>query len=102
MLEIVEKTLLAGIGTLALTQKKTEELIDDLKERFNLSEEEGKNLLEKLRSAAEENQRKLEDMAQEEVQKACSRMGVVTQERFDELLKRVETLEKQSNNPPKK
>jgi polyhydroxyalkanoate synthesis regulator phasin len=52
MLEIVEKTLLAGIGVLSLTQKKAEELIEDLKERMNLSEEEGKKLLEKLRSAA--------------------------------------------------
>lgn len=100
MLEIVEKTLLAGIGTLALTQKKTEELIEDLKERLNLSEEEGKNLLEKFRKAAQENQEKLETMAQEEVQKACDRIGVVTQEQLDALQKRVEDLEKRLNNPP--
>ncbi len=72
MLEIVEKTLLAGIGALALTQKKAEEVIDDLKERMNLSEEEGKNLLEKLRNAAKENQEKIEELAQNEVKKPAS------------------------------
>lgn len=95
MLEIVEKTLLAGIGAMAMTQKKAEELIDDLKERLNLSEEEGKNLLEKLKSAAKENQQKLEEMAQTEVQKACERVGVVTSEEFAKLQKKVTQLERQ-------
>ncbi len=95
MLEIVEKTLLTGIGAMALTQKKSEELIDDLKKRMNLSEEEGKNLLEKLRGAAKDNQKKLEEMAQEEVKKACDRVGIVTTEEFDKLSETVKKLEKQ-------
>ena len=95
MLEIVEKTLLAGIGALALTQKKAEEVIEDLKERLNLTEEEGKKLRDKLLDAAKENQQKLEDLAREEVQKACERVGVVTEEEFSKLQKKVEHLEKQ-------
>ena len=95
MLEIVEKTLLTGIGAVALTQKKAEELIDDLKKRMNLTEEEGKNLLEKLRDAAKDNQKKLEVMAQDEVKKACERIGVVTIEEFEKLQRKVDQLEKQ-------
>lgn len=95
MLEIIEKTLLAGIGVVSLTQKKAEELIDDLKEKLNLSEDEGKKLLEKLQDAAKENQRKLEEMAREEVKKACERVGVVTEEDFAELKKKVAAMEKQ-------
>ena len=95
MLEIVEKTLLTGIGAMALTQKKAEELIDDLKKRMNLTEEEGKNLLDKLRDAAKDNQKKLEEMAQDEVKKACTRIGVVTTEEFKKLQRKVEQLEKQ-------
>ena len=95
MLEIIEKTLLAGIGVVSLTQKKAEELIDELKEKLNLSEDEGKKLLEKLQGAAKESQQKLEDMAREEVKKACERVGVVTQEEVTELKKKVTDLEKQ-------
>ncbi|RLB77969.1 MAG: phasin superfamily protein [Deltaproteobacteria bacterium] len=95
MLEIVEKTLLTGIGAMALTQKKAEELIDDLKKRMNLTEDEGKSLLEKLRSAAKDNQKKLEEMAQDEITKACERVGVVTSEDFKKLQHKVEQLEKQ-------
>jgi len=95
MLEIVEKTLLTGIGAVALTQKKAEELIDDLKKRMNLTEEEGKNLLEKLRDTAKENQKRLEEMAQNEVKKACERVGVITSDEFSKLKDKVEKLEKQ-------
>ena len=95
MLEILEKTLLTGIGAVALTQKKAEELIEDLKKRMNLTEEEGKSLLEKLRGAAKDNQKKLEEMAQNEVKKACDRIGVVTAEEFEKLQSKVEKLEKQ-------
>ncbi len=95
MLEIVEKTLLAGIGALSLTQKKAEEVIDDIKERLNLTEEEGKNLLDKLQDAAKKNQQKLEELAREEVKKACERVGVVTAEEFSKLQKKVAQLEKQ-------
>lgn len=95
MLEILEKTLLTGIGAMALTQKKAEELIDDLKKRLNLTEEEGKGLLEKLRGAAKDNQKKLEEMAQNEVKKACDRIGIVTAEEFEKLQSKVEKLEKQ-------
>ena len=95
MLEILEKTLLTGIGAVALTQKKGEELIEDLKKRLNLTEEEGKNLLEKLLDAAKDNQKKLEEMAQSEVKKACERIGVVNVEDFEKLQSKVEKLEKQ-------
>ncbi len=95
MLEIVEKTLLTGIGAVALTQQKAEELVSDLKKRMNLTEEEGKNLLGKLKDAASENQKKLTEMAHDEVKKACERVGVVTVADFEKLQKKVNQLEKQ-------
>ncbi len=98
MLELIEKTLLAGIGTLALTQKKAEELKDDLKERLNLSEEEGKKLLDKLQGAVKENQAKLEELAQAEVKKACERVGLATEEEVNKLKKRIDQLEKKLNS----
>ncbi len=95
MFELIEKTLLAGIGVVSLTQKKAEELIDDLKEKLNLSEDEGKKLLEKLQGAAKDSQQKLEEMAREEVKKACERVGVVTEEEVAGLKKKMADLEKQ-------
>lgn len=94
MIELIEKTLLAGVGALSLTQKKAEELAEELKEKLNLSEEKGRDLLDKLQGAAKENQEKLMSLAQEEVAAACERIGVVTQEEFAKLQKKVAALEK--------
>jgi len=95
MLELLEKTLLAGMGAVSLSQKKTEEFVQELKQRFNVSEEEGKALLDKLKDATRDNQKKLEELAKEEVKTACERLGVVTMEEFDKLQKKVTKLEKQ-------
>ena len=94
MIELIEKTLLAGIGALSLTQQKTEELVREFQQQLNLSEEKGNELLKKLRQAAEENQKKLEELAQEEVRRSCERLGVVTRDDFDKLQKKVLQLEK--------
>jgi polyhydroxyalkanoate synthesis regulator phasin len=95
MIDFIEKTMLAGFGALSLTQKKSEELLKEVKERIDLTEEEGKQLLSRLQDAAKESQKKFEDLARDEVQKAGSRMGFVAKEEFDALAKKVSKLEKQ-------
>jgi len=94
MIELLEKTVLTAMGVVSMTQKKAEEMREELKQRFNLSEEEGKDLLQRLQGVAKENQTKLQDLAQQEVQKACQRVGVVTADEFDKLRKKVLQLEK--------
>ncbi len=93
MSDIIEKTLLAGIGALALSQQKAEELIEEMQRQFNLSEEKGREMLSAIRQSVGNQQQKLEEIAQKEVQRTCSRMGLVTREEFDILQKKVETLE---------
>jgi len=95
MIDFIEKTMLAGVGALSLTQKKSEELIAEIKERLELSEEEGKQLAARLQESAKESQKKLEEMAREEITKAGSRIGFVPREEFDALAKKVTKLEKQ-------
>ncbi len=94
MFELMEKMMLTGMGALCLTQKKAEEMVNEMKERFNVSEEEGKAFLDKMRKNFDETQKKLEDMAQAEVQRACERVGVVTMDEFEKLQKKVQLLEK--------
>lgn len=95
MIELLEKTLLAGMGALTLTQQKAEELVSELKTRLDLSEEKGRELLDRLQKAAKDNQKKLEEMAQEEVRQACERIGVVTADELKALEKKVAKLEKE-------
>lgn len=94
MTNLLEKTLLTALGAATLSQKKAEELIQELRQKFNVTEEEGKAFLGKVQDMAKQNQEKLEKLAQEEVTKACGRLGVVTQDEFDKLKKKVAQLEK--------
>ncbi len=94
MIELLEKSILTAVGAMTLTQKKAEELLQDMRDKLNISEEEGKAFLKKIQEAAAQNQQKLEEQAREEVQKACERMGVVTADEFDKLKKKVAQLEK--------
>jgi polyhydroxyalkanoate synthesis regulator phasin len=94
MTNLLEKTLLTALGAATLSQKKAEELIQELRQKLNVSEEEGKAFLGKVQDMAKQNQEKLEALAHDEVKKACERLGVVSQDEFDKLKKKVAQLEK--------
>ena len=95
MIELFEKTLMAGVGALSLTQQKAEELVNEMKDRLDLSEEKGRELLDRLQKTAQDNQKRLEQMAQDEVRKACARVGVVTDKDIKSLQSKVRKLEKE-------
>ena len=94
MIELLEKSLLTAVGAITLSQKKAEEMLHELREKLNISEDEGKAFLQKIQEAATKSQEKIQEQAQEEVKKACNRMGVVTTTEFDKLKKKVAQLEK--------
>jgi polyhydroxyalkanoate synthesis regulator phasin len=94
MIELFEKTMLTAVGAMTLTQKKAEEMLKELKDKLNISEEEGKAFLEKIQEAAAGSQQKLQEQAKEEVKKACERIGVVNADEFDKLKKKVAQLER--------
>lgn len=94
MIELLEKTVLTAVGAMTLTQKKAEELLQELRDKLDVSEEEGKAFLQKVQEATNKNREKMQEQAREEVKKACERMGVVTADEFDRLKKKVAALEK--------
>ena len=94
MFELFEKAVLTGLGALSLTQKKAEEIVVELKEKYKMSEEEGKAFLDKVQGMAKQGRERVAEMADTEVKKVVDRVGLVPREEFDRLLKRVEELEK--------
>jgi len=98
MLELIEKVVMTTIGVAAITQKKAEELAAELKEKYKMSEDEGKNLVEKIQTMAKENREKVREMAEAEVQKVVERLGLVTADELERLKKRVQELESRLGN----
>jgi polyhydroxyalkanoate synthesis regulator phasin len=97
MLELIEKVVMTTIGVAAITQKKAEELVCEMKEKYKLSEDEGKHLIERIQSMAKENKDKVREMAEVEVQKVVDRLGLVSVEELEILKKRVQDLEARFN-----
>jgi len=95
MLELLEKAVLTTIGVAAITQKKAEELVAEMKERYKLSEDEGKSLVDRIQAIAKESREKVKEMAEVEVQKV---VDLVSREEFDRLSKRVQELESRCND----
>jgi polyhydroxyalkanoate synthesis regulator phasin len=70
-----------------------EELVKDLKDKYKMSEEEGKVFLDKMQTMAKESRQKVSDLAEQEVKKTIERIGLVSKDDYDRLLKRIEELE---------
>jgi polyhydroxyalkanoate synthesis regulator phasin len=97
MLDLIEKVVMTTIGVAAITQKKAEELVTEMKDRYKLSEDEGKNLVERIQTMARENREKVREMAEAEVQKVVERLGLVSVDELERLKKRVQELEARLN-----
>lgn len=93
MLDLFEKIFLTGVGVMSLSQKKAEELLAELREKYRMSEEEGREFLEKAQALAREGKDKLAESAEAEVKKVMNSLGIVSRDEFDRLSKRVERLE---------
>ena len=98
MLEFIEKVVMTTIGVAAITQKKAEELVTEMKDKYKMSEEEGKHLVERIQSMAKENREKVREMAECEVQKVVERLGLVSVDEVERLKKRVQELETRLND----
>jgi polyhydroxyalkanoate synthesis regulator phasin len=94
MFELLEKAVLTGLGALSLTQKKAEEILAELKDKYKLSEEEGKVFLDRLQGIAKEGRERVGEIAETEVKKVIERVGLVSRDEFDRLQKRVDELER--------
>jgi len=86
--------LYAGIGLAAVTKEKAEEVISELIKKGEMSSEEGKDLLNALMVRIQEESDRLKDKVNQQVEQAISSMNLVRKSDLDEVLQRLEKLEK--------
>ena len=93
MFELLEKLALTALGAAALTQKKGEEIVQEMRSRYKMSEEEGRAFLDRIQEIAKTGRERTAEMAESEVKRALDRMGMVSREEFEKLERRVRVLE---------
>ena len=92
--ETVRRVLLAGIGAIALTQEQIEKFVDQLIERGEIAEKEGKTLLKEIMEKRKKDAEKAEDEFTTRMETVFKRLNVPTKNDIQKLTEEVNELSK--------
>jgi polyhydroxyalkanoate synthesis regulator phasin len=98
-MDAIKKAMYLGLGAISLTKDKAEMLIDDLVKRGEVNEKDRGKMLQKLLKEGESQKNELEGKIASSVEKAVTGMGLPTQKDFNNILKRLEGIEKAIGTP---
>ena len=94
MLDLIKKTVLASIGTAAVTRSKVQETMDYLVEQGKLTTEEAERLTKEMAETGENELGEVRDQFRETIKKIMQEMNVANNQDVQELRERVDNLEK--------
>jgi polyhydroxyalkanoate synthesis regulator phasin len=94
MLESLRKLLLAGLGTVDLTEEKLKGVINDLVARGEVNERDARELISGWAQRAREQRTKLQQEVDEAVRRTMERLGVCHRADLDRLEARIAELER--------
>ncbi|MCF6463110.1 phasin family protein [Clostridium sp. Cult1] len=96
MEDVFKKVFFAGIGTLALTYEKANELVKDLVEKGKITVDQGKQLNEELKRVVKDNDPNAQNIANIEmnIKTYLDGLNLATKEDIDNINKRIDELEK--------
>jgi polyhydroxyalkanoate synthesis regulator phasin len=89
MIDLIKKTMLAGVGLAAMTKDKVEELAEELTEKGELSEKEAKELVEDLLKRSKRAKKDLNKKMEDVVTKVLKKMDVATKKDIARLDRKI-------------
>ena len=94
MFDLIKKIMLTGIGLTLQTKEEVEDLAKELVNKGEISEKEGKKLIEDLQKKWEASRNKLKERVENYVNEVLKKTNLVTREELMELKKEVIKLKK--------
>ena len=94
MVEALRKLLLAGLGTLDLTEEKLKAVFNDLVARGEMSEKEARELISNWSKRATEQRGRMKDDVEQAVNRTLQAMGLAKRADLDALAARLAELER--------
>ncbi|WP_054034249.1 phasin family protein [Desulfatitalea tepidiphila] len=92
MFDMIKKGMLTGIGLALKTWDEVEEFVNDMQEKGEVSEKEGRKFLDEARQRYEETQEKLEKRIESTVRNFLKKTQIVTTDELKELKKEIREL----------
>ncbi len=94
MIDLLKKTILAGVGLAAMTKDKVEELAEELTEKGELSEKEAKKLVDDLLKRSKRARKDLDKKMENVVMKVLKKLDVATKKDIARLDKKIKNIKK--------
>lgn len=78
MIDVLKKTLEVGLGAAAMTQEKLKEITDEMVVKGRLTEKEGGDILKDFKKIADDSQKKMKAIVEDQVHAIIKDMGIAT------------------------
>jgi polyhydroxyalkanoate synthesis regulator phasin len=92
MFDLMKKGMLAGIGLALKTWDEVEKMVQDVQEKGDMSEAEGRKFLDEVQKKYAEAQSKLEQRVEQTVKEFLKKTQIVTSDELKELKKEIREL----------
>jgi polyhydroxyalkanoate synthesis regulator phasin len=92
MFDLMKKGMLAGIGLALKTWDEVEKMVQEVQEKGEMSETEGRKFLDEVQKKYEEAQGKLEKRVEQTVKEFLKKTQIVTSDELKELKKEIREL----------
>jgi polyhydroxyalkanoate synthesis regulator phasin len=102
MEDLLKKFIYTGVGLVALTAEKVQEIVDDLVNDGKLTKDEGKKILGDILETTETKKDEYEDKLKTFMESIVERFNLPTRSELESLQKRIKSLEKQLDEEKKK
>ena len=96
--EFFHRMIAAGWGFVSLSEEKARSFIDEMVKRGELSAKEGEGILKGILDKLESTGKDIETRVAEMVNKYVKRECICTKEDFDQLVRRIEKIEKRMDS----
>ena len=102
MLDLIKKTLLAGVGLALKTWDEVEDLAKELVDKGKMTEKDGTKFIKDLQKRYEETQKKLEARVEKTVKDFLKKANVATSDELKAVKKEVRELKKMISSEKEK
>ena len=92
MIDLIKKGVLLGLGILAMTKEKAEEIVDELIQKGQATNENRHQLIDDLLSKAQKIETDLENRIKNQVKTTIEKLGIPTKNDIDDLKTKIDTL----------
>lgn len=91
---LLQRLVLAGLGLVYSNKDDVEKVVDEAVKKGEIKKDEGTKLLKELKEKIKERKEKIQCAIEDEINKALSKLGVVSKKDLQDLEKRIDALEK--------